>query len=1263
MKINKNKTEMRKKQLADAISYTQQLKIYINEYSKQLDILYLDKKISTKDYEKNKKEIFKNRSLKQWNNYYDDYIKSYKNELKQLGSIDLSKISAWIFFIALFGIILFSYGTFTGYTIYDPNGSIESTVLQESASLSDDYATLSDYPNCPDSSGNVTISSSTVWSDSSYECNVITVSSDLYINSTGAGNTTINITANEIFVQGKIIADGFGYSGNNGPGSPSTAYWGGSYGGEGGSGTTLVSILAYGSVTEPLSLGSGGNNLVKTSGRGGGALFLNVSNNLVISGTISANGSSSLDGGGSGGSIYIITKNINGSGSILSTGGKCNQTDGGGGGGRIAIYYQNNYFTGHINATGGTSATATKTGGAGTIYLKDIINNHSTLYISNKNITTSQISFTALNSSFLTKGFVDSLNITEMAILYLENSSFTFNNTNLHISSSSGLLQNNTLFFPSIETFEVAGNLFLANEYYFNKTMNFTLYSGGNLSHFSNNKSKYNFINLSAKNFIVSNGAEIQLYGTGYEGNYGPGTQSTSYCGGSYGGEGGCVSLPIVGPYGSVTEPLDIGSGGKGINPKIGMGGGALYLNVSETFINNGIISVNGSKSTDGGGSGGSIYIRAQTFNGTGLIMSNGGTPTADGGGSGGRIAIYYETNQYSGDIQAIGGIGTDALRAGSAGTIYYMNTLVNHSTLLVSNGNKTVSLYARTRINSSFIDKQFIHSLNITDMAKVVLEDGSFTFNNSRFTLPADSYLWQNTTFNMPEIVFFYLSGKFFVSTNYTLNPLVSFMIYSNGTLEHMKNFNNKVYFINLSALNLYLYEGSTISADYVGFAGNYGPGASSVSNCGGSYGGQGGCGSASSSPYGSLTAPLDLGSGGKVASSANGLAGGLIYLNVSDTLFLNGNISANGSLSIDGGGSGGSVYIITDTIVGNGTISLQGGRASNANEGGGSGGRVAIYSDDNQFTGYINVSGGRSATATRYGSIGSIFLCEHLASVRCRSFDNGSVITSASNVQVKTNYSIISSINVTKIINETISKSSVNWTDQCTNISMFAEYNVSGLSTNATNYIYENLSLVYNLTTDMNGNLPLFNLTLNSNYHQVSIQNVSVEGAPSVVGITLDDSTIAFGSGHYDPSCTSDYGLLNSNTTNNCWFNTTEFPSLDDTHNITNNGTVNVNVSSYVILTDAEEAFCGTSQGCTLTDLAKISIISQDNEVSSCTGLNSYGTLASYNSNSTQGVCNSLGFSDSSNQIKTFIELFYPKDSTPGAKSITIVYEAIAV
>ena len=44
MKINKNKTEMRKKQLADAISYTQQLKISINEYSKQLDILYLDKK-------------------------------------------------------------------------------------------------------------------------------------------------------------------------------------------------------------------------------------------------------------------------------------------------------------------------------------------------------------------------------------------------------------------------------------------------------------------------------------------------------------------------------------------------------------------------------------------------------------------------------------------------------------------------------------------------------------------------------------------------------------------------------------------------------------------------------------------------------------------------------------------------------------------------------------------------------------------------------------------------------------------------------------------------------------------------------------------------------------------------------------------------------------------------------------------------------------------------------------------------------------------
>jgi hypothetical protein len=158
------------------------------------------------------------------------------------------------------------------------------------------------------------------------------------------------------------------------------------------------------------------------------------------------------------------------------------------------------------------------------------------------------------------------------------------------------------------------------------------------------------------------------------------------------------------------------------------------------------------------------------------------------------------------------------------------------------------------------------------------------------------------------------------------------------------------------------------------------------------------------------------------------------------------------------------------------------------------------------------------------------------------------------------------------------------------------------------------------------------------------------------------LDDDSIAFGSGYYNASCTSNFALINSNSSKDCWINTTEFP-VNDRHLITNNGTVNVNVSSYVLLTDAEQAFCGSSQGCTLTDLARIAIISQDNEVGSCSGLNAYGILANHNSNATQGVCNSLSTSDASDQIRTYIELFNPKDSSSGAKSITIVYEAMAV
>ena len=163
---------------------------------------------------------------------------------------------------------------------------------------------------------------------------------------------------------------------------------GGGYGGNGGNGQTsgncpsgISGGLTYGSETQPIDFGSaggpGGGNLgTAYSNVGGGAIKI-VTQNLDISGTITANGGdganqSGAGAGGSGGSIWIDTEHIAGTGTITANGGIGGASQlipqeygGAGGGGRIAIYYHNSSLPGlNISASaGGTGA------GDGTIYM------------------------------------------------------------------------------------------------------------------------------------------------------------------------------------------------------------------------------------------------------------------------------------------------------------------------------------------------------------------------------------------------------------------------------------------------------------------------------------------------------------------------------------------------------------------------------------------------------------------------------------------------------------------------------------------------------------------------------------------------------------------------------------------------------------------------------------------------------------------------------------------------------------------------------
>jgi len=141
----------------------------------------------------------------------------------------------------------------------------------------------------------------------------------------------INIEKNS-----SVIADGKGYI--IGPGTPDLDYKAGaSYGGKGGGD---IAKPAYGSALTPTDFGSG-----QEMHRGGGAIHMIASGELKNDGIVSANGVMYRT---SGGSIYIETDIISGTGTFNANGSPSQYPYGpvGGGGGRIAIYYNSLLFTG-----------------------------------------------------------------------------------------------------------------------------------------------------------------------------------------------------------------------------------------------------------------------------------------------------------------------------------------------------------------------------------------------------------------------------------------------------------------------------------------------------------------------------------------------------------------------------------------------------------------------------------------------------------------------------------------------------------------------------------------------------------------------------------------------------------------------------------------------------------------------------------------------------------------------------------------------------
>lgn len=444
---------------------------------------------------------------------------------------------------------------------------------------------------------------------------------------------------------------------------------------------------------------------------------------------------------------------------------------------------------------------------------------------------------------------------------------------------------------------------------------------------------------FSANNLTIDAGGALSMDSAGYGSQSGLGFGSAGSNlrgGGGHGGFGGGNPSNRGTAYDSILSPNIPGSGGGTYQSppydQGGAGGGALKLSVSGLLTVNGRLSANGGNgdSVAGGGSGGSLYLDTiHQLTGNGVIAANGGAGGEEaGGGGGGRIALYSNSNSFTGQISAFGGGG---VFPGGAGTIFTTNNGVQ--TLTINNGGIAGT---NTPIGGSIALPGTPFDLNISGAASVVP------------TLP------------LP------LLNNFTLATNSTLLvpvPATQLVIAARQN-------------VNLAG---------TLAADFLGYAQTNGPGAGSMissQGSGGGYGGDGGnsvSGAIGGTNYGSLSQPVNFGSGGgagvnTITGGSEG--GGAIRITAGGTLNITGILSANGDYGwqdSSGGGSGGSLWLSANTLTGLGTISAAGGNGDLWNGGGGGGGRIAIYSPTNLFAGVTNVSGGLGGMN---GQSGTVFL-----------------------------------------------------------------------------------------------------------------------------------------------------------------------------------------------------------------------------------------------------------------------------------------------
>jgi hypothetical protein len=507
--------------------------------------------------------------------------------------------------------------------------------------------------------------------------------------------------------------------------------------------------------------------------------------------------------------------------------------------------------------------------------------------------------------------------------------------------------------------------------------------------------------------------------------------------GGAHCGNGGANNAATGGTaYGNISNPITIGAGGgsAGYNGYWGgSGGGAIILTATGTLTTNGTITADGAigHNDGGGGAGGMMKLTADIIAGDpdGITLTGASTTSHGGGGGGGCAYINYTSSKSlsNSNITITGGT-SEYKQRGGPGTVFIIESdagdngevfVTGGSTgeALTPQGTASLTVSRLTLANNAIFEIGEGYTLTLDDSGNDPLTGGddtgilrinsTGTFTpNSTFTITnTEVEIYQTATLNNAGVINIGTDGILELNAFSTSNAFSTTTININdgGTLRHGDNSTAQTNVLNLNVTDLTINSGGSINLDELGYSGGdgydngNGPGAGTgtgwYAKPGAGHFGNGGVSlnnEAGGTGYGDITNPGTIGSGGAARTLCDnqdgdgGDGGGLLIVNATGTITINGTITANGGDgepypgggTCDGsGGAGGGVKIVADTISQTtGTISVTGGSGDTHGGGGGGGGVYLGYTTGNTLA-YtdITMNGG---IGYQHGGAGIVFI-----------------------------------------------------------------------------------------------------------------------------------------------------------------------------------------------------------------------------------------------------------------------------------------------